>query len=147
MPIPNNKETHDEWIQRCMSDLESIDSFPDEKQRFAFCESRWENEKFAKQKISFDYDDTLSTKRGTDLAIELSKENTIYIISARNRKSLMLKKASIIGVPESRVYATGSNKAKIAKIKELGIDIHYDNNSDVVKELGKIGKKFNKLTK
>jgi hypothetical protein len=37
----------------------------------------------------------------------------------------------------------GSNKAKIEKIKELNIVTHYDNNADVIKELGDIGKQFN----
>ncbi len=36
----------------------------------------------------------------------------------------------------------GSNKAKIAKILELGITTHYDNNPDVISELGSIGRKI-----
>ena len=36
-----------------------------------------------------------------------------------------------------------SNKAKIEKIKALQIDTHYDNNPDVIKQLGTIGKLFN----
>ena len=44
-----------------------------------------------------------------------------------------------LGIPESRVYATGSNKAKVEKVLELGIDKHYDNNADVINELGKNG--------
>jgi hypothetical protein len=54
----------------------------------------------------------------------------------------MLQTAKDLGIAESRVYATGSNKAKVEKIKELGITKHYDNNADVVKELGSIGSKF-----
>ena len=54
----------------------------------------------------------------------------------------MLTRTRKAGIPDSRVYATGSNKAKVEKIKELGIDTHYDNNTDVVKELGTIGKLF-----
>jgi hypothetical protein len=42
----------------------------------------------------------------------------------------------------SNVFATGSNKAKIEKIKELGITKHFDNNSDVINELGSVGEKF-----
>jgi hypothetical protein len=38
------------------------------------------------------------------------------------------------------VFALGSNAAKIAKIKELGITTHYDNNKDVVSQLGAVGK-------
>ena len=97
---------------------------------------------FAKQKISFDYDGTLSTEKGTNRAKELIKDNVLYIISARSSKDGMLSKANEIGIAESRVYATGSNTEKIKKIKELGIDIHYDNNNDVIKELGNIGRLF-----
>lgn len=98
---------------------------------------------FAAQKISMDYDDTLSTERGKQLAKDLiSKGNTLYIISARNSKDGMLSVANELGIPESRVYATGSNKAKVEKIKELGIVKHYDNNKDVIKELGSNGLQF-----
>ena len=39
----------------------------------------------------------------------------------------------------SRVYATGSNKAKVAMVLKLKTT-HYDNNPAVIKELGKFGK-------
>ena len=93
--------------------------------------------------VSFDYDDTLSTDRGKKLAQkEIDNGNVVYIISARDSKEGMLKVADELGIPELRVYATGSNEAKIAKIKELGISKHYDNNSDVIKGLGTIGVQF-----
>ena len=94
-------------------------------------------------KISFDYDETISTKKGGELARQLITDgNEVYIISARNLKVGMIDRAKSIGIPVSRVYATGSNENKIAKVKELNIDIHYDNNSDVIKELGSKGKLF-----
>jgi hypothetical protein len=97
----------------------------------------------AKNKISFDFDDTLSTSNGSELAKKLITEgNDIYIISARNSKEGILEKAKQLGISVNKVYATGSNKNKIDKIKELGINTHYDNNEDVIKELGKIGKIF-----
>ena len=100
-------------------------------------------DKFAGEKVSIDYDDTLSTSRGKDLAKRLIAEGkAVYIISARQDKEGMLSVAKDLGIAESRVYATGSNKAKVEKIKELGITKHYDNNADVVKELGSIGSKF-----
>jgi hypothetical protein len=105
-------------------------------QRYAICQSKWE-EKLASQKISFDYDGVLSTQRGKMLAD--SKKETLYIISARHDKKGMLSTAKMLNIPESRVYATGSNKAKVEKIKELGIDKHYDNNPDVISELPNIG--------
>lgn len=91
-------------------------------------------------RISFDYDDTLSTAKGTELAKRLiEKGDILYIISARSRKAGMLDKADELGIPHSRVYATGSNKAKIEKIIELGISKHYDNNAEVIDALGSIG--------
>lgn len=98
---------------------------------------------FAANKVSFDYDNTLSTSRGKELAKkEMEAGNTIYIISARNEASAMYATADELGIPHSRVYATGSNKAKVEKVKELGINKHYDNNADVIKELGSVGQKF-----
>jgi hypothetical protein len=102
----------------------------------------WEQH-FASEKVSFDYDDTLSTTRGKDLAKQcIDKGEDVYIISARDNKDRMLSVANELGIASSKVYATGSNKAKVEKIKELGISKHYDNNSDVIKELGSIGEKF-----
>lgn len=98
---------------------------------------------FAANKVSFDYDDTLSTSRGKELAKkEMDAGNTIYIISARSDASAMYATADELGIPHSKVYATGSNKAKVEKVKELGINKHYDNNADVIKELGSVGQKF-----
>jgi len=94
-------------------------------------------------KVSFDYDDTLSTERGKKLAQKLiDAGDDLYIISARGDKEGMLATANRLGIPESRVYATGSNKAKIEKINELGISKHYDNNSDVIDGLKGIGVQF-----
>jgi len=42
MPTPTPNEDHDEFIDRCMSDSESLQDFPNEDQRLAFCESVWE---------------------------------------------------------------------------------------------------------
>ena len=100
-------------------------------------------ENLATQKISFDYDNTLSTAKGTELAKTLIKQgNSIYIISARDSKDGMLNKAKELGIAESKVYATGSNENKVAKVKELGIQVHYDNNENVIKQLDGIGKLF-----
>ena len=100
-------------------------------------------DKFAGTKVSIDYDETLSTDKGKTLAKRLiSNGDVVYIISARQDKEGMLAVAKELGIPEDRVYATGSNKSKIEKIKELGISKHHDNNPDVIKELGSVGVKF-----
>jgi hypothetical protein len=137
-----------------MGDEEMVTNYENTDQRYAVCESKWQDYKgmsiierykqaFVNEKISFDYDDVLSTEKGKELAKRLiSDKNTIYIISARRDTQGMLNTAKALGIPESRVYATGSNKAKVEKVKELGIDSHYDNNPDVIKALGQVGKLF-----
>ena len=100
---------------------------------------------FSIKKISFDYDDTLSTKKGYELAQSLIKQGaTLYVISARTDKQGIIKDlyddaSDSLIIPATRIYAMGSNKAKVEKIKELGINKHYDNNPDIIKELGPIG--------
>ena len=95
-------------------------------------------------KVSFDYDGTLSTRKGKDLAIkEKSNGNELYLISARSKAGLQLyKDCQEVGINKDKIYLTGSNEKKIEKIKELGIDKHYDNNAEVIKQLGAIGKLF-----
>jgi hypothetical protein len=137
---PNKNEHETDFIPRCISYV--VNEGKDTEQATAICYSIWEQH-FAGVKISIDYDDTLSTERGKTLAKRLIAEgDTVYIISARQYKEGMLSVSKDLGIPEGRVYATGSNKAKIEKIKELNISKHYDNNPDVVKELGSIGSKF-----
>lgn len=98
---------------------------------------------FATQKVSLDYDGTLSTQKGKDLAKSLiDKGYQVYVISARGAKEGMLETTRALGIPDSRVFATGSNTAKIAKIKELGIVKHYDNNEHVTGVLDNVGQKF-----
>ena len=95
-------------------------------------------------KVSFDFDDTLSTGDGLRLAQKhKAAGDTLYIISARNTISKgMLSRAKELGISSDRVFATGSNEAKVAKVKELAIDKHIDNNADVVNQLGSVGLKF-----
>jgi hypothetical protein len=137
---PSKGEHENDFLQRCIKYV--IDEGKESEQAVAICNSLWE-QVFAGVKISIDYDDTLSTERGKELAKRLINEGDIvYIISARNDVDGMLGVAESLGIPKSRIYATGSNSAKIQKVKDLGITKHYDNNADVVKELEGIGKKF-----
>ena len=94
-------------------------------------------------KVSFDYDGTISTARGRALAMRrINSGDTVYIISARSSKDGMMTTAEQVGIPSNQVYATGSNTAKVQKVKDLGIDTHYDNNTDVIRQLPGIGHKF-----
>lgn len=138
MPRPRPRETEDEFIQRCMGDSQMKSEFPENDQRYAVCQSKLDT--YAAIKISFDYDGTLTTAKGKELAKSL--DGDIYIISARQSRAGMLSTARSLNIPISRVYATGSNKAKIEKIKQLGISKHYDNNMDVIKQLENIGIHF-----
>lgn len=140
MPIPKPKdgETFNDFLKRCMLDDVMISEYPQE-QRAAICGNTYETN-LAAEKISFDYDDTFSTQKGFDKAAELIKNGSnIYIISARDSKDRMIERAAKLDIPESKIFATGSNDAKIQKVKELRIKKHYDNNPDVIDQLGSIG--------
>lgn len=140
IPNPNPSENRTDFIQRCMEDEKMNDEY-DVQQRYSVCQSAWTETKVEKIKVSFDYDGTLSTDKGMMLSqTEINKGNIVYIISARSSKPMMYGRADKLNIPHSHIFATGSNKAKIEKIKELGISKHYDNNPDVIDELDKIGK-------
>lgn len=143
MPIPKPRkgEHQTDFMQRCMGDDKMVNEYEVE-QRAAICRLSYE-EHLAASKISFDFDGVLSTKKGFDLAQSLIDQGAdIYIISARGSKDGLMPRAKRLNIPDSKVYATGSNKAKVEKVKELNIDTHYDNNPDVIRELEDKGKLF-----
>ena len=43
MPRPSGSESREDFLSRCMDDAESIADFPDADQRYAVCNSIWEN--------------------------------------------------------------------------------------------------------
>ena len=43
MPTPLESENRDEFLDRCMIDPESMTDFTDSDQRYAFCNSQWDN--------------------------------------------------------------------------------------------------------
>lgn len=141
IPKPTSVESEADFLKRCMSDDKMISEY-DQEQRAAVCRSTY-SEKLAGEKISFDYDGTFSTAKGFDRAVSLIESGAdVYIISARGEKDGMLPRANKAGILFSRVYATGSNDAKVQKVKELGITVHYDNNQDVVNQLPNIARLF-----
>ena len=139
----NPGEDRSDYVNRCTEYLIKYEGkSPD--QAYAICQSKADEGFALGQKVSFDYDETLTNPRGMGLALhEIQSGSEVYIISARSNKEAMLKRADELKIPYSRVFATGSNKAKIQKIKELRIDKHYDNNEDVISQLGPIGIQFN----
>jgi hypothetical protein len=85
-------------------------------------------------KISIDYDDTLSTQRGKDLARRLINEgNDLYIVTRRRRTESndVYRDAQLVGIPRDRVFFT-EGRLKWQKLKDLGIQRHIDNNPDEI---------------
>lgn len=92
------------------------------------------------EKISFDFDDTLTKASIRTIAKRyIDRGVLVYVISARNNVTEMYDITDKLGIPHSRVFATGSNQNKVDKIKSLGITKHYDNNSNVIKRIGSVG--------
>ena len=137
---PGKGERKDAFIPRCVAYV--VGEGKDAEQAAAICYSMWEQH-FAGEKISFDFDDTLNTERGKQLAkSKIEAGAVVYIVSARHDRESMFGVADELGISHDRVFATGSNTDKVAKVKELGVSKHYDNNADVISELGSVGEKF-----
>ncbi len=86
-------------------------------------------------KVSYDYDDTLSTERGQKQAITDIKEGKqVYIITRRSKSQEVLDMASKLGIPQSRVIFTNGS-LKWSAIKHYGIGTHYDNNQNEVDKI------------
>ena len=81
-------------------------------------------------KVSFDFDDTLNTERGKELAKQkIAEGKTVYIITRRQQSSSaeVFKIADELSIPHSRIYFT-NGQMKWVTIKRLEIGTHYDNN-------------------
>ena len=92
---------------------------------------------FAGEKVSMDYDDTLSTDKGKELAARLIKEGVdLHIVTRRQESALapVIKAAEALGISKDKVHAT-NGKLKWETIKRLGIVKHYDNNPDELKAI------------
>ena len=86
-------------------------------------------------KVSFDFDDTLSQDRYQKKAMQLKEEGkTVYIVTRRQEEQsiAVYEIADEIGIPRSRVYFT-NGKMKWETIKRLNIGTHYDNNEDEIR--------------
>jgi len=92
----------------------------------------------AKTKISFDYDGTLSTTKGKELAAEkIATGHDVWIITARQREdnnNAVYRTAELLGIPRSRIKFT-NGKDKWRFMQRYDIDIHYDNNQDQVDKI------------
>jgi hypothetical protein len=81
-------------------------------------------------KVSFDFDDTLSTARGQALAKQKQDDGKeVFIITRRQETAseAVFKVADELGIPHSRVHFT-NGAMKWETVKRLDIGTHYDNN-------------------
>jgi hypothetical protein len=81
-------------------------------------------------KVSIDFDDTLSTPKGQDLAKRLIAEGkNVYIVTRRQSSASaeVYKVTDELRIQRSKVHFT-NGKMKWEEIKKLGIGTHYDNN-------------------
>lgn len=92
----------------------------------------------AKQKVSFDYDETLSTDKGKSLAKErISAGDEVYIITARQESddnTSLFNVASELGIAKDHIFFT-NGKDKWEEIKKLGINTHYDNSQEQIDKI------------
>ncbi len=86
-------------------------------------------------KVSYDYDDTLSTEKGQKQAIaDIKAGKQVYIITRRQKSQEVLDIASKLGIPQSKVIFT-NGQLKWSAIKHYGIGTHYDNNQNEVDKI------------
>jgi hypothetical protein len=136
MPIPTKKkgEHAQDFMTRCMSDEKMISEYTDPSQRYAICSSQL-SLAVNPVVVSFDYDDTLSTAKGRDKALEwIAKGAELWIITARCKDGNnldLIDRAKELKIPLTRVIFT-CHKDKYLVMDDNDIDIHYDNNKDQV---------------
>ena len=136
-------ETKDDYLARCIA-YHIKEKGWKEDQATAVCYKQMEEAFTIGLKVSFDYDKVLTTARGVGLLLhELNTKSDVYIVSARHNKKAIENWAEKYGIHSSKIFATGSNKQKVRKIKQLNIQKHYDDNEDVIEELGRVGVQFN----
>ena len=138
---PNAGESKDDFVSRCIPVLKGEGY--DDDQAAAICYSTYE-EKFALDRVSFDWDEMLTSDIGRSMfLVEFRAGNVLYIISDKTRvDNDMLRFAQKYNIPGTRVFAVGSDINKVNKIKELGIVRHYDNNPQVIRDLPNVAMAF-----
>ena len=85
-----------------------------------------------KNKVSFDFDDTLEYPSVQEIAKRLMSDGfTVYVITRRQESDSaeVYEVSDEIGIPRARVYFTNGSM-KWETVKRLNIGRHYDNNED-----------------
>jgi hypothetical protein len=143
---PSSSETKDEFISRCIPYVMREGKTQDEAS--GQCYGMWDNREFAFEKVSFDWDGTLSTGEGKKmLEKELRMGNEIHIITARPRlPDELISLSNKYRIPARNLYSVGSNLKKVELVQKLGIKRHYDDNPEVRRMLGQVGQSFDYIT-
>ena len=139
---PNAGEDKDTFIARCVSVVRNEGKTED--QALGQCYGMWENRQFSGAKVSFEWKNTLDTPRGIRaFENELSRGSRIYIISDLPRMTDDLVDFSLkYRIPSWRIFTEGNIIEKVDKIKELGIQRHYDSDPRIRFMLGDVGMRF-----
>jgi hypothetical protein len=91
----------------------------------------------AGEKVSIDYDDTLSTIKGQALAQRLINTGfDVHIVTKRNSNysAEVYQTAEKVGIAKDKVHFT-NGQPKWRTLSRLGISRHYDNNPDEIKSI------------
>ena len=87
--------------------------------------------------VSIDFDDTLSTEKGQEMALKMIDEGVdLHIITRRQEDDSeeVYKIAEEIDIPKENIHFT-NGKLKWETIKKLGVIKHIDNNADELKAI------------
>jgi hypothetical protein len=90
-------------------------------------------------KISYDFDDTLSTSKGQQMALnDIKNGNDVLILTARQERDNeeVFKVANKLGIAHSNIHFT-NGKDKWSFVIRLKIDKHIDNNKEQVDKINK----------
>lgn len=97
MPNPRPSEKEDDFLTRCMSDSKAVNDYPEEDQRFAVCNSLWDESKmtalsrfreaFAEDSYN-DYPDSVrnNARRGIELNKELGNKCATQVGKVRGQQ-------------------------------------------------------------
>lgn len=90
-------------------------------------------------RISYDFDDTLTTAKGQEMALnDIKNGNDVLILTARQSSDSaeVFKIADELGIPHSNIHFT-NGKDKWSFVIRLHIDKHIDNNKEQIDKINK----------
>lgn len=123
MPKPNENESRDDFVARCMSDSESKKSFPDQKQRLAFCFSQFKKKSVNPKMIT----------KVVNVHMPITKFWTETIKTSEGEVEQKFFEATISGTKEDRDGEVMDEKAidgMVMQLKSATIPIFSDHGRD-----------------